>query len=130
MKTLTSIHHQTYVFMRSENVSWAQSIYYILNNSRFFTGLLMTWILVAVAIYLIAIYSFFGLGVALQEKSLMVKNLSESNTIVELNLQQQQTAFVRNNQTILESMEKISDMRYVLPTDTAMSRADALNQSN
>lgn len=96
----------------------------LFQNSGCITGAIIAWITITVVMYLVAVYSFFGLGVGLQQKSLVIKNLTESNTIAELNLQQRQTEFAKNNQDILESMEKISDMRYVLPADTAVSRAD------
>lgn len=79
--------------------------------------------------YLIAMYSVFGLGIALQQQSTVAKDLTESNIIAELNLQQRQTEFAKNNKDVLRSMQKISDMRYVLPADTAMSRVDMLDRS-
>ena len=91
--------------------------------------LLMIWIGAAVIVYLMAVYSVFGLSVGLSRNEAAVKILTESNTIMELNLQQKQTEFARNNQDVLESMQKISEIRYVGPTDTAVSRADILDQN-
>ncbi len=82
------------------------------------------WIAGAVVTYLVAVYSLFGLSVTLARHVKEIKQLAESNTIIELNLRQKQTEFARDNESILQSMEKISDMKYVGPAETAMSRAD------
>ncbi|GEM_PF-4995761 len=115
---------------RSEGVFRVHSIVRFLSNRRFITGAAIGWIVLAIVTYLVAAYSLFGFGIAVQQKSVLIKALTESNTIVELNLQQRQTQFAINNAGILESMQKISDMRYVLPTDTAVSRADMADHGN
>jgi len=92
-------------------------------------ALLITWIGGAILVYLVAVYSVFGLSMTLSQNGAVAKALTESNTIMELNLQREQTEFARNNQDVLESMEKISEIRYVGPTDTAVSRADTLDQN-
>lgn len=119
--------HQIYIPSHSERHVLSLNIFHLFQNNGFITGAIIAWITIAVVMYLVAVYSFFGLGVTLQHKSFAIKNLTESNTIAELNLQQRQTEFAKNNQYILESMEKISDMRYVLPTDTTVSWADIPN---
>ena len=98
--------------------------YDVLQERGFITHMMLAVIAGAILAYLIAVYSLFGLGVTLQQKSMVLKELTDTNTIAELNLGQQQTGFAKNNEDILQSMEKISDLRYVLPTDTSVSRAD------
>jgi len=130
MTSLSYIQYQTYISSRNERHFRISNIFSLFSHSRFITSVAVAWIAIAVVIYFVAVYSFFGLGVTLQEKSSAIKDLIESNTITELNLQQRQTEFARNNKNILESMQKISDMRYVLPTDTAVSQADILDRSS
>lgn len=117
-----------YIFSRNERYVSLSNTFRLFCNGGFATGAAIAWIILGTAIYLIAVYSSFGLEIGLQQKFLVVKNLTESNTIIELNLRQRQTEFTKNNQDILESMQKISDMRYVLPTDTAVSRVDISHQ--
>ncbi len=99
-------------------------------DSKIVFRLAIVWIASAVAVYLVAVYSVFGLGVAVQEKTAVAKELAESNKILELDLQQKYTQFARNNEEILQTMEKISDLKYVLPADTSVSRADIIMHAN
>lgn len=88
------------------------------------------WSTIAVASYLIAVYSVFGLSAGMQQKSLLLKELAESNTITELHIQQKETEFARDNEDVLESMQKISDIHYVIPAETAVSRVDTAEERN
>lgn len=130
MITLPYIHHHSYGFRRNNKHTRILNVFRILHDGRLVTRFALCWIVVAALVYLTAMYSVFGLGIALQEQSTTAKDLTESNIIAELNLQQRQTEFARNNKDVLQSMQKISDMRYVLPSDIAVSRADTYNQSS
>ena len=94
------------------------------DSNGWMARIMIIWIAGAIATYLIAVYSLFGLGVTIQQKMTELKNLTEANTISELNLGQQQTAFAKNNEDILQSMEKITNIRYLMPADTSLSQAD------
>ena len=94
------------------------------HEDAWMTRIMIAWIAGAIATYLITVYSLFGLGVTIQQKMTELKNLTEANTISELHLGQQQTAFAKNNEDILQSMEKITNMRYLMPVDTSVSQAD------
>ena len=129
MMTSTYIQRRIDSSLRSEKTDHAYDIVRFFNK-RFVTGAAIGWIALAIVTYLAAAYSLFGFGISIQQKSALMKALTESNTIAELNLQQRQTQFAISNADALESMQKISDMRYVLPTDTAVSRADMSRQDN
>ena len=86
--------------------------------------MMIIWIAGAIVVYLVAVYSLFGLGITLQEKTIELKKLTEANIISELNLRQKQTEFARNNEDILQSMEKITNLRYITPADTAVSQVE------
>ena len=94
------------------------------HNDGWITRIMIAWIAGAITTYLITVYSLFGLGVTIQQNMTELKNLTEANTISELNLGQQQTTFAKNNEDILQSMEKITNMRYLMPADTSVSQAD------
>ena len=96
----------------------------LINNQGHITAIIIGWSSMAIISYLIAIYCLFGLSAGMQQKSLLLKKLAESNTITELNIQQKETAFARDNENVIESMQKISDIRYVIPVDTSVSRVD------
>ncbi|MDP3778671.1 MAG: hypothetical protein Q8R30_01315 [bacterium] len=104
-------------------------VLHMLRQAGLLRTLLMVWIGGAILVYLVAVYSVFGLSVTLSQNGAVAKALTESNTIMELNLQREQTEFARNNQDVLESMQKISEIRYVGPTDTAVSRARTFDQN-
>lgn len=130
MAILTSLHHRIYMPQKNQTISWTQWVLRVFDHEGMMRGIMIVWILVAVFTYLIAIYFLFGLGVAFKEKSAELKEITDLTIITELNLQQSQTEFVKNNQDILASMEKISDMHYILPTDRAVSQADSFDQKN
>lgn len=124
MTALTDINGQSHLSGLHMGREIAHATVHALEDSGFMMRMLMVWIAGAVVIYLVASYSLFGLGITMQQKTAMMKELNEANTIAELSMQQKHTEFARNNEVILQSMEKIGDLRYVLPTDTAVSRAD------
>lgn len=130
MTTFPYIQHQAYSFQRSKQHAGIFAVFRMLCNGGLVTRLMIAWIVVAAIVYLVAMYSVFGLGIALQQKSTAAKDLTESNIIAELHLQQRQTEFARSNADVLQSMQKISDMRYLLPTDTAVSRVDISDRSS
>lgn len=130
MRTFAHIQHYAGLALLHERTLHYNDVFGMLNQRGAVTNAAISVIAVAVATYLIAVYSLFGLAVTLQQKTTAIRELNESNTITELNLQQKQTGFARNNQDVLQSMEKISDMRYVMPADTAVSRADISGQSS
>lgn len=130
MRTAASIYHYGSVASFKERMIHESNIFRTFNQEGIVTSAAIFVIAVAVATYFIAAYSLFGLAVGLQQKTTIIKNLHESNTIAGLDLQQKQTEFARNNQDVLQSMEKISTMRYLMPVDTAVSRADVFDQSS
>ena len=127
MTVLTDIQRHAYSSSFTGKVGVMHYAYDALQERGFITHMMLALIAGAILAYLIAVYSLFGLGVTLQQKSMVLKELTDTNRITELNLGQQQTGFAKNNEDILQSMEKISDLRYVLPTDTSVSRADITN---
>ena len=127
MTALTDIQRHAYVSSLRERVGIMHYAFDVLQKPGFITHVMLAVIAGAILAYLIAIYSLFGLGVTLQQKSIVLKELTDTNRITELNLGQRQTEFAKNNEDILQSMEKISDLRYVLPADTSVSRADIIN---
>ena len=130
MTALTDIQRHVYVSSFNGRVGIMQYALQGLRSRGFFTRMTIAWIAGAVLTYLIATYSLLGLSVTMQQKSAALKGLTETNTITGLNLRQKQTEFARNNEDILQSMEKISDMRYVMPPSTSVSRADVSDQMN
>ncbi len=132
MTSLSVTNTQGHIYISSfkQRVGIMQYLFQIFQDRGFVTNVMIAWVAGAVLVYLVSVYLLFGLGVIMQQKSVTLKNLMETNTIIELNLQQKQTEFVRNNEDVLQSMEKISDLRYVMPTDTSVSRADMSDRSN
>ena len=130
MTTLTYIHHALVPASLNERAFRTNDAFRNINERGIITGIIIAWAGAAILSYLIAVYYLFGLSNSLQQKSLVVKDLVESNTIVELNIQQNQTSFIKNNADVLESMQKISEMRYVGAADTAVSRAEILEHTN
>ena len=130
MTALTDIQRYTYASSFKAQAGIGQYVVQGFQSRGFVTHMTTVWIAGAVLTYLIAAYSLFGLGVTMREKSVILKGLAETNTITALNIQQKQTEFAKNNEEILQSMEKISDMRYVLPPHTSVSRADVSGRVN
>ena len=124
MAVLTNIQGQRHISPCGERMERMNHIFDAYNQHGRIIRMLIAWIAGAIVVYLVAVYSLFGLGITLQEKTIELKKLTEANIISELNLRQKQTEFARNNEDILQSMEKITNLRYITPADTAVSQVE------
>lgn len=71
------------------------------------------WAVLAVAIYLAALYSAFQASFLLNRFADEKKDLSDKIVVLELQLQKRQADFRAMNIPEIESMEKISSIRYI-----------------
>jgi riboflavin synthase len=124
MTTLTLIQRHIVPTLFDNRIFRISRAFRLINDRGYITAMIIGWNGAAIASYLIAVYCLFGLGAGMQQKSLLVKELIQSNTIIELTIQQKETAFARDNEDVLELMQKISDIRYVTPPDSSVSRVD------
>lgn len=100
----------------------------ILINDRAMRKILFILLSAGIASYLISLYAMFGLGVQMEKKSMELEGLRGQQRILELNIQEQETAFARQYADILQStMEKISEIRYLSADTVAVSQAGLLN---
>lgn len=96
----------------------------LLINDRGMRKILLVLLFIGVASYFISMYTMFGFGVELEKKSAELETLRGQQRILELNIQEQETAFARQYTDILElTMEKISEIRYLSGETVAVSQA-------
>lgn len=125
-----NIQKQEVLFSAHSRIFLLSKKFYAFNSRGIITGFIMSWIAAAVLCYLIAVYSFFGINASIHHQNVILKQLVDAKTQVELSVQQKQAGFAQNNQYISESMEKISEIRYVTSDDVSVSRLEPNGQTN
>lgn len=86
------------------------------------TFALISVIFLSIAAYLVSMYYFFAVGMALRSRTAMLRDLDDSNVALELRIQAKETAFASDHKDVLESMQKISSIKYLTPANVAVSQ--------
>lgn len=94
------------------------------------SGIIMTvlvWIIaVLITLYLGSLYITFKTGFIVQEVNNRIVKADEDILNLELRLQEERGRLAHDNQTVLESMERISTIKYLTTGTLAASLRDAL----
>lgn len=72
-------------------------------------------IILSASAYILATYTIFGLGPRIQEAAGRLSELKNDHLKTELELQKKRAGFLKDHKSILESMEKISTVKYLRP---------------
>lgn len=78
-------------------------------------------ILILVMAYIVSLYLIFYWGFAIRTSNEAAQILEDERLSAEVMVQRKESSLVKDNQIILESMEKISAIRYVRPVSFAVS---------
>ncbi len=93
-------------------------------------GIIMTalaWIIaVLITLYLGSLYMTFKTGFIIQEVTNRIAKVDEDILSLELRLQERRSRLAYDNTTVLESMERISDIKYLTTGTLAASLKDTL----
>lgn len=130
MTTRVYIQKQVIPFKNKLLVFTLNERFCVINERGIVTNSIIAWIGITIICYLIAVYSFFGINASMHRQGALLKQLTDAKIQVELNVQQKQAGFARNNQNILESMEKISEIRYITSNDVTVSRLEVIGRVN
>lgn len=74
---------------------------------------LMAVILVSVISYLATLFTAFDIGIKIQTTEKELVKLNSAATLLEAQIQKKELSFVQDQQDVLESMEKVSSIKYL-----------------
>jgi len=94
--------------------------FFAFNQKGIITILGIIVILVSVIVYLAALYVTFQTGFSIQESSEQLIRLKDGTVKLEFSLRRKEAGLAEANKELLESMEKISAVKY-LTTDHVIS---------
>jgi len=97
------------------------SLFSFINRRGLLTAFFLGVIGTSVAVYLAALYTLFGSGIIIKQKTSELKKLMQAVIIIESAVQEKQTTLLVQNKDVFDAMEKISTIRYVLPENVAVS---------
>lgn len=85
------------------------------NKYGFISLGIITLLIIALASYLAAIYSMINTGFVIQKHEEVMAEISKDFLAMELAAQSGRTKLTEDQKSVLESMEKISAVKYLLP---------------
>ena len=85
------------------------------------TWLLATLLIVFLASYLGALYASIGISFSIQDQEKLIQDAEKDLLTVEVELQAKKSSLAKEKNSILESMEKVSNIRYILPKNYVVS---------
>lgn len=91
------------------------------NKNGTITIVSTTLIIFSVISYLLAAYFIFGLGFVLQEKNKEVSRYEAAAARKELKLHEAKNSLLRGGSVLLNSMEKVTSIKYLVPQGFAAS---------
>lgn len=92
-----------------------------INKDGLVTRLLFTVLVISLASYLVALYTSMNVGFSIQEQEKIVEGQKRDLLAIEIELQQKKSALVKEGQPALESMERVTKIRYLLPKNLVVS---------
>lgn len=98
----------------------ARELFFVFNEKGIVTIAALFIVVISLIGYLAALYFTFQLGFMIQGASLRLSKLTDETTRIEFSLRQKEVSFAEENKNLLESMEKITAVKY-LNTDSTIS---------
>lgn len=92
-------------------------------RERLVSGTLLAAIILSVAAYLIALFLSFSYGFQIQKQAATEEKLARTFQETELGLQRKMDLLAEGQVSWLESMERVSSIRYLRPENVAVSRS-------
>lgn len=84
-------------------------------------------ILILITVYIVSLYLIFYWGFAIRTSNEAAQILEDKKLSTEVMVQRKESSLVKDHKIILESMEKISAIRYVRPVSFAVSGVGSHN---
>ena len=92
-----------------KSIKW----FYDLNKKGMASSLLLAIILISVIGYVAALFVVFNLGIKIQTTEKELAKLSSDATLLEAQIQKQESSFIQDRQDVLETMEQVSSIKYL-----------------
>ena len=113
MTTLILIQKKILPFSSSLTLRKSIKWFYDLNKKGMASFLLLTIILISVISYVAALFVVFNLGIKIQTTEKELAKLSSDATLLEAQIQKQESSFIQDRQDVLETMEQVSSIKYL-----------------
>ena len=110
---------------RAWPIKKAAEWFYIFNKGGFLSLTLLLIIVISIISYLAALFLTFGLGFKIQIAEKELTQLKDTTATLELQIQKEETSFAKNHKNILESMERVSSIKYLTIDNFAVFRPRA-----
>ena len=85
-----------------------------INKDGVLTGMLLALFIAVLVSYLTTLYASIGIGFAIQGQESALESMKRDLLALELKLQEKKSALAKEKQPALESMEKVTKIRYLL----------------
>ena len=92
-----------------KSIKW----FYDLNKKGMASSLLLAIILISAIGYVAALFVVFNLGIKIQTTEKELAKLSSDATLLEAQIQKQESSFIQDRQDVLEAMEQVSSIKYL-----------------
>lgn len=99
--------------------------FYVLNQKGFITAALTLLIIFSIVSYLVVLFLTFDLGFKIQLAEKKFAQLKNAAATLELQIQKEETSFAKDHQDVLESMERVSSIKYLTIDNLAVSSLQA-----
>ena len=122
-QSIALIHHYVAHPVITRRRRIAQAMFEALNPRGVITFFLMVVVVASIVVYISSLYYMFVLGFRIQKGTSMARDIEESNTAIDLDIQRRETAFAQLHSDVLQSMQKISRIRYLTADNVAISHS-------
>jgi hypothetical protein len=103
------------------NLTRTAERFYDLNQKGFITLTLILLIVFSIISYLAALFLTFDSGFKIQTAEREFTKLKNTAATLELQVQKEETSFAKDHKDILESMERVSSIKYLTVDNFAVS---------
>ncbi len=93
----------------------------VFNKGGFISLILILTIVISIAGYLAVLFLTFDLGFKIQAAEREFVKLKDAAATLELKIQKEETSFIENHKDVLESMERVSSIKYLTIDNFAVS---------
>lgn len=121
MTTLVLAQKKILSFPWLANLKRAAERFYDLNQKGLITLTFILIIVFSIISYLAALFLTFNLSFKIQAAEKEAAKLKNTAAVLEFQIQKEEASFVQDHKNILESMEKVSNIKYLTSDNFAVS---------
>lgn len=110
-----------YLAKLGQNFKKINEWFCVFNKGGLLSLALLLIIVISLVSYLAALFLTFGLGFKIQVAEREFTKLKDAAAILELQIQKGETSFAKDHKDVLESMERVSSIKYLTIDNFAVS---------